>query len=69
MPKNFKDLSEREILGLAISNEETDGCIYADFAARRKDSYPATAQVFKEMEAEEDNYRRELLDEYRGGFW
>ena len=32
MAKNFKDLSEAEILALAISNEETDGRIYADFA-------------------------------------
>jgi hypothetical protein len=36
MAKNFKDLSEPEILALAISNEETDGRIYADFAARSK---------------------------------
>ena len=48
MVKNFKDLSEAEILALAISNEETDGRIYADFTARLKDNYPATAQVFKE---------------------
>jgi hypothetical protein len=33
MVKNFKDLSEAEILALAISNEETDGRIYADFTA------------------------------------
>lgn len=44
MVKNFKDLSEAEILALAISNEETDGRIYADFKARLKDNYPATAQ-------------------------
>jgi hypothetical protein len=31
--KNFKDLSEQEILALAISSEETDAQIYADFAA------------------------------------
>ena len=68
MAKNFKDLSEPEILALAISNEETDGRIYADFAARLKDDYPATAQVFKEMEAEEDNHRRQLIDEFRRRF-
>ena len=53
MAKNFKDLSEREILALAISSEETDARIYADFAAGLKADYPATAQIFKEME-----YRR-----------
>ena len=68
MAKNFKDLSEAEILALAISNEETDGRIYADFAARLKDSYPATAQVFKEMEVEEDTHRRKLIDEFRRRF-
>jgi rubrerythrin len=68
MAKNFKDLSEAEILSLAISNEETDGRIYADFAARLKDSYPATAQVFKEMEVEEDTHRRRLIDEFRRRF-
>src|SRR5437588_12801699 len=68
MVKNFKDLSEPEILALAISNEETDGRIYADFAARLKDNYPATAQVFEEMEAEEDNHRRQLIDEFRRRF-
>ncbi|HEX4665312.1 MAG TPA: ferritin family protein [Chthoniobacterales bacterium] len=68
MAKNFKDLSEQEILALAISSEETDGRIYADFAARLKADYPATAQIFKEMEAEEENHRRQLIDEYRRRF-
>jgi rubrerythrin len=68
MAKNFKDLSEQEILALAISNEETDGRIYADFAARLKADYPATAQIFKEMETEEENHRRQLIDEYRRRF-
>ena len=68
MAKNFKDLSEAEILALAISNEETDGRIYADFTERLKDNYPATAEVFKEMEAEEDSHRRRLIDEFRRRF-
>ena len=68
MAKNFKDLSEAEILALAISNEEMDGRIYADFAARLKDNYPATAEVFKEMEAEEDAHRRRLIDEFQRRF-
>jgi erythrin-vacuolar iron transport family protein len=68
MAKNFKDLSEAEILALAISNEETDGRIYADFTARLKDNYPATAEIFKDMEAEEDSHRRQLIEEYRSRF-
>ena len=66
--KNFKDLSEQEILALAISSEETDARIYADFAAGLKADYPATAQIFKEMEAEEDEHRRRLIDDYRRRF-
>ena len=68
MAKNFKDLSEAEILALAISNEETDGRIYADFAARLHDTYPATAEIFKDMEAEEDSHRRRLIEEFRRRF-
>ena len=68
MAKNFKDLSEAEILALAISNEETDGRIYADLAARLHDTYPATAEIFKDMEAEEDSHRRRLIEEFRRRF-
>jgi rubrerythrin len=66
--KNFRDLSEQEILALAISSEETDARIYADFAAGLKTDYPATAQIFTEMEAEENEHRRVLIDEYRRRF-
>src|SRR6184192_3524361 len=45
-----------------------DARIYADFAAGLKTDYPATAQIFKEMEAEEDEHRRELIEEYRRRF-
>src|SRR5947208_11260898 len=62
--KNFKDLSEQEILALAISLEETDARVYADFAAGLKADYPATAQIFEEMEAEEDEHRRKLIEEH-----
>ena len=68
MAKDFKDLSEQEILALAISSEETDARIYADFAAGLEADYPATAQIFKEMEAEEDGHRRRLIDDYRRRF-
>ncbi len=68
MAKNFKDLSEQEILALAISSEETDARIYADFAAGLKADYPATAQIFSEMEAEEDEHRRKLIEQYRRRF-
>ena len=60
--RNFDDLSEREILALAISNEEEDARIYADFADGLHDDYPASAKVFDEMAAEENGHRRRLID-------
>ena len=45
MPRNFKDLSEREILALAIGLEEEDGRVYGDFVDGLRESYPATAPV------------------------
>jgi rubrerythrin len=53
MARNFKDLTEREILALAISLEEEDGRIYADFAEGLRETYPATAKLFDDMGAEE----------------
>ena len=45
MPKQFKDLTERQILALAITlEEEWDGRVYADFANGLRESYPATAK-------------------------
>ncbi len=60
--RNFNDLSEREVLALAISNEEEDSRIYADFADGLVADYPASAQVFTEMAAEENEHRRRLID-------
>ncbi len=68
MVRNFKDLSEKEILALAVSLEETDGRIYADFAEGLRADFPATAKIFEEMEIEENGHRRELIDEYRRRF-
>ena len=50
MAKNFEDLCQQEILALAISLEETDERIYADFAAGLRADYPTTAKIFEEME-------------------
>jgi len=50
------------MLALAISNEEEDGRIYADIADDLIENYPASAQVFSEMAAEENEHRRRLID-------
>ncbi|MBV9785348.1 MAG: rubrerythrin [Acidisphaera sp.] len=66
--RNFSELSERELLALAISNEEEDGRIYADFAERLRGDYPASAKVFSEMALEESEHRRRLIDMHRERF-
>lgn len=68
MARNFKDLSEREILALAISLEEEDGRIYGDFADGLRDTYPASARIFEEMQVEESRHRATLIDMYRQRF-
>ena len=60
--RNFDDLSEREMLALAIANEEEDGRIYADFADGLRENYPSSAKVFIDMAAEENEHRRRLID-------
>ena len=60
--RNFDDLSEREMLALAVANEEEDGSIYADFADGLRENYPSTAKVFIDMAAEENEHRRRLID-------
>jgi rubrerythrin len=68
MAKNFKDLSEREILALAIALEEEDGRIYGDFEEGLREQFPASAQLFAEMQAEESGHRASLLELYRARF-
>ena len=68
MARNFKDLSEQEILALAIGLEEEDGRIYGDFVDGLRESYPATAQMFEEMQGEESGHRRSLIETYRQRF-
>lgn len=68
MPRNFKDLSEQEIVALAISLEEEDERIYADFANGLSDTYPATAEIFQSMREEEAGHRRQLIETHRAKF-
>ncbi len=66
--RDFSDLSEREVLALAISNEEEDGRIYADIAEGLREDYPASARLFTDMAAEESEHRRRLIELYRHRF-
>ncbi len=66
--KKFDSLSEQEILALAISLEEEDERVYADFAEGLRDSFPASAAIFDAMRADETDHRQRLLSLYRERF-
>jgi rubrerythrin len=66
--KRFADLTEQEVLALAITNEEEDSRIYRDFAQGLREQYPASAKVFDEMAEEEVHHRTMLYDLYRAKF-
>jgi len=68
MAKKFRDLSEREMLAVAISLEEEDARIYADYADGLRDSYPDTARILDEMRGEETEHRNRLMETYRSRF-
>jgi rubrerythrin len=68
MMRDFGSLSEREILALAISLEEEDERVYADFAEGLREEFPSSAAVFDGMRAEESGHRRRLIEAYRARF-
>lgn len=68
MAKKFKDLTEREILALAITLEEEDARIYGDFADGLREDFPVTAEIFLQMQGEESQHRASLFEAYRQRF-
>lgn len=66
--KNFADLTEREILAIAISAEEEDGRIYMSFAEDLAERYPDSAKLFEQMAEEEKGHRHMLLELYEERF-
>ena len=65
---NFSELSEAQLLALAITAEEEDGHIYRDFAERLRQDFPATAELFTRMAEEESGHRHRLIELYRKRF-
>jgi rubrerythrin len=59
--KNFNELSEREILALAISPDEEDERVYADFFEGLRQDYAASAALFDSMRKEESEHRRSQI--------
>ncbi|MDM8166154.1 iron exporter MbfA [Roseovarius sp.] len=66
--RRFSELSEQEILALAISSEEDDGRIYRSYAEMLREDYPDTARVFDGMAEEEDGHRKALIELHRKRF-
>lgn len=64
----FRDLSEQEILALAIALEEEDARVYADLAAGLRAAHPDIADRFRKLQADEDGHRHRLIELYRGKF-
>ena len=66
--KTFADLSEREVLAVAIASEEEDSRIYKTFAEDLGERYPDSAKIFEEMAEEERGHRHRLLEMYEQRF-
>jgi len=68
MARSFDDLSEQEVLALAIRAEEDDSHIYGDFAERLKGAYPDTAKMLLAMRDEELGHAHQLMESYKANF-
>ena len=66
--RQFKNLSEQEVLALAVSSEEDDARIYRWYAQRLRAEYPQSAQMFEEIALVEDDHRTWLIEEHRRRF-
>lgn len=66
--RRFKDLTEQEVLALAISSEEDDARIYRSYAEMLRADFPASAKVFDGMAEEEDRHRHRLIDLHEARF-
>ena len=66
--KKFSELTEQEVLALAITNEEEDSRIYRGFAEGLREQFPSSAKVFDEMAEEEVHHRTILFELYRKKF-
>ncbi|HEX2509152.1 MAG TPA: ferritin family protein [Microvirga sp.] len=66
--KALSELTEREVVALAIANEEEDSRIYQSFADRLRPDFAASAGIFDAMAEEERSHRNSLYELYRGKF-
>ncbi len=66
--KKFAELTEQEVLALAITNEEEDSRIYRGFEEGLREKFPASAKMFALMAEEEVRHRGRLYDLYKKKF-
>ncbi len=66
--KKFSELTEQEVLALAVANEDEDHRIYRSFAGALRGAFPDTAGIYDRMAEEEIGHRDILLDLYRTKF-
>ncbi|HSU52863.1 MAG TPA: ferritin family protein [Candidatus Dormibacteraeota bacterium] len=66
--RSFESLTEKEVLALAISQEEEDARIYDDFAEALRENHPEQSKQFAEMRKDEDGHRHRLLNLYQSRF-
>jgi rubrerythrin len=59
--RHFEDLSDPEILALAIRSEEDATQTYTDFAEQLREDYPDSARMFTEMAQDEIGHRHRLI--------
>ncbi len=65
---HFRDLTEAQLLAVAIGAEEEDAHIYRDFAAALQAEFPASTELFRQMADEESDHRHRLIEAYRRKF-
>jgi len=68
MRRNFRDLSSPEVLGLAISLEEEDARILAEFARRLRSDFPKAATDIDGMREEEEGHRHRLIEMFKARY-
>lgn len=66
--RRFSELSEQELIALAISAEEDDGRIYRTYAEILRSEYPDSAKMFDGMAEEEDQHRHRLIELHKQRF-
>jgi erythrin-vacuolar iron transport family protein len=64
----LNELTEREVLALAITSEEEDSRIYQEFADKCSENFPSSTKMFVDMAEEERTHRDRLYHLYQQKF-